>query len=65
MQNYKDVIYLIGMGLTMGFGLVVYAHSNFTTKEDVNRLEKTQTFKDDMIIKRLDRIESKLDRVIR
>lgn len=63
MRDYKDVIYLIGVGVTLAFGLIVYAHANFTTKEAIDRLEKMQEFKNDIIIKRLDRIESKLDRL--
>lgn len=47
----------------LGAGLVFYAHANFATKESVNRIEGYQTDKDGLIIKRLDRIEDKLDKI--
>lgn len=64
MQNIKFTIHLITIGLTIGFGLIVYAHANFTTKETVNRIEKTQLEKDNLILRRLDRMESKIDRLL-
>lgn len=63
--DYKDVIYLIATGCGITFTLIVYAHANFTTKDMVDRLEKSQETKDVMIIKRLDRIENKLDKLAR
>ena len=64
MTNIKNVIYFIGVGLTIGFTLVVYAHSNFATKETVRRIEQSQKEKDNIIIKRLDRMELKLDKLL-
>ena len=64
MTNIKNVIYFIGVGLTIGFTLVVYAHSNFATKETVRRIEQSQKDKDNIIIKRLDRMELKLDKLL-
>lgn len=64
-MDYKEVIYLITIGLTMGFGLVVYAHANFTTKEAVIRLEEMQEYKNERILRKLDKIEAKLDSLIK
>lgn len=63
MNAIRDVIFLIGVGLTLAFSLIVYAHSNFATKGTVQRIEKYQSEKEGAIIKRLDRIESKIDRI--
>ena len=65
MNNIKTAIFFMGTGLTLGFTLIVYAHANFTTKETVARIESTQVLKDNLIINRLDRIESKIDNLRR
>jgi len=41
-QNIKSVIYFIGIGLSVGFTLIVYAHVNFATKGTVERIERYQ-----------------------
>lgn len=43
MQNIKTTITLMGAGLTLGFSLVVYAHSNFATKETVKIIKDNQS----------------------
>jgi len=60
LNNLKNAIYFIGLGMV----LVVYAHANFSTKDDVLRLERHNKDKDTLVINRLDRIESKLDDLI-
>lgn len=40
LKELKDVIFLIGVGLTIGFTLIVYAHANFATKTAVKDLKK-------------------------
>lgn len=64
MENIKNTIYFIAIGLTIGFTLIVYAHGNFATKDTVQRIEQSQKDKEGLIIKRLDRIESKVDRLL-
>ena len=64
MKNVQLAIYLIGLGISLAFTLIVYAHANFTTKETVTRIEQYQKNKDDAIIKRLDKIDSKIDKIL-
>ena len=52
MNNIKLTVYFIGVGLTLGFTLIVYAHGTFTTKE-ISQI----------ILDRLDRIEAKIDKL--
>ena len=64
MKNVQLGIYLIGLGISLAFTLIVYAHSNFATKDTINRIEKHQKSKDDAIIKRLDKIDMKIDKIL-
>lgn len=57
-QKLKAVIYWVGLGAS----LVVYAHANFTTKDEVNKLElkvERQATKEDV-----NRLEVKIDKVV-
>lgn len=47
---------MIGVGMT----LVVYAHTNFSTKGEVKELKTDLKERDSEIIQRLDRMESNL-----
>lgn len=60
----KNVVYYITSGIILAFTLIAYAHSNFSTKGAVNMLRQSQERREDIIIRRLDRIENKLDTVI-
>ena len=60
MKDIKYALYLLGLGMA----LVAYAHANFATKGEIREGKEAQLRENDAIIKRLDRIESKLDRVI-
>lgn len=51
---------LIGIGMT----LVVYAHSNFSTKGEVKDLKSDLKERDSDIVRRLDRMESNLTQKI-
>ncbi len=42
MKLLSFAISLIGTGLIIGFGLIVYAHANFATKETLSSVEKNQ-----------------------
>lgn len=64
MTNIKNVVYFIGVGITLGFTLIIYAHANFATKDTLQRIEQSQRDKEGLIIKRLDRIELKLDKLL-
>tara|TARA_R110000868_G_C10972548_1_gene770411 strand:- start:5742 stop:5942 length:201 start_codon:yes stop_codon:yes gene_type:complete len=64
MNELKSVIFFIGVGLTIGFSLIVYAHANFSTKETTDRIEQYQKRGRDQVIKRLDRMNSKLDKLL-
>jgi len=57
-EDLKRIIYWV----TLGMGLVIYAHASFSTKEDVKRVESQVTSLADK--KDVFRIESKLDRLI-
>ena len=65
MELIKILGTVMGSAFLLGVSLVIYAHSNFTTKETSLRIERHQKNNDDRIIKRLDRIENKLDKLIR
>lgn len=41
-EQLKSVIFFIGVGLAIGFTLIVYAHGNFATKDTVARIEAYQ-----------------------
>lgn len=60
----KDVAYYVSAGLALAFTLIAYAHNNFSTKDSVRTLSQSQERREDIIIRRLDRIENKLDKVI-
>ena len=60
MKDIKYALYLLALGMA----LVAYAHANFATKGEIREGKEAQLRENDTIIKRLDRIESKLDRVI-
>lgn len=64
MIRMKDVVYYITAGLALAFTLIAYAHNNFSTKSSLNTLRAGQERREDIIIRRLDRIENKLDKVI-
>lgn len=58
-KEIKDVLYLIGLGLALAFTLITYAHSTFTTKEVVEKLEqntkeKMESVHDDVKIMQAD-----------
>ena len=59
-KEVKHTLYLLGLGMA----LVAYAHANFATKGEIREGKEAQLRENDAIIKRLDRIEAKLDRVI-
>lgn len=63
MKNFEDAIKFIAMGLTLGFSLVVYANSSFATKYQIESLRNTQQYIIDLVLKRLDRIEAKIDKI--
>ena len=63
-MRIKDVVYYLGAGIALAFTLIVYAHSEFSTKDMVRNMKQSQERREDIIIRRLDRIENKLDRVI-
>ena len=76
MKNIQAAIGLIGAGLTLGFTLVIYAHANFSTQDYVKRVEENtkeslnshinaQKDKEQLIINQLNRIESKIDRIVK
>ncbi len=64
MNNIKLAMTLIGTGLSLAFTLMVYGHGNFATKNTVNRIEQYQKDKDNAIIKRLDNIDRKIDKIL-
>lgn len=64
MKRIKDAITLITIGLTLAFTVLVYAHTNFASKGTVKRIESFQERTDETIIKRLDRIDQKLDKIL-
>lgn len=60
MINMRSLImYSIGL-IGIGMTLVVYAHTNFSTKLEVKELKTDLKERDSEIIKRLDRMESNL-----
>ncbi|MCT4641598.1 MAG: hypothetical protein N4A33_04820 [Bacteriovoracaceae bacterium] len=61
MNKINEAIKLISVGLAIGFSLIVYANNNFATKNEVKELKGSQMFVNGLIIKRLDRIENKID----
>jgi len=42
MKTIQFAISLIGVGLIIGFSLIVYAHANFATKGMVENLKETR-----------------------
>lgn len=64
MRSIQFTVTMIGTGVVIGFSLIVYAHANFSTKESLNRIEQYQRDKDVQIIKRLDKMDSKIDILI-
>ena len=64
MKNIKLAIYFITTGVSLGFTLVIYAHSNFATKDMLDRYKISRDREVDKTDARLDRIESKIDRLI-
>lgn len=64
MNNIKLAIYFISTGIVLGFTLIVYAHSNFATKQMMNDLRLNRDRELDKTDSRLDRIEHKLDILI-
>lgn len=42
MKNIKTSIALIGVGISLGFSLIVYAHANFATKETLKLVKNNQ-----------------------
>ena len=59
MDNIKTAIGFIAIGAT----LVVYAEARFATKGQIDDVRQTQERFDDILLKRLDRIENKIDRL--
>lgn len=57
----RHTFYLIGLGIA----LVAYAHANFSTKTMVIQIKDAQIRENDGIIKRLERIEQKIDSIKR
>jgi hypothetical protein len=63
-KTIKDVIFYIASGLSLGFTLIVYAHSQFSTKDMVKRIEQVQDSNEVLLEKRLEKIENKLDSLL-
>ena len=61
MKDVQDVIKFIVMGLTIGFSLISYGHTTFGTKTQIMDIKVTQRYIIDLLSKRLDRIEKKID----
>lgn len=64
MNSIRVAMFFIGSGLTLGFTLIVYAHTTFSTKSMVNLIKDNGDREKETIVKRLDRIESKIDKLI-
>lgn len=64
MNKISFTISLIGSGLLLGTGLVIYAHANFSTKETVNIIKDNQEKRESLIIKKLDQIDRKIDKIL-
>jgi len=62
-KNVEFAVWLIGTGLILGTSLVVYAHSNFATKEAIIELKESRNRELDDIKSSLQRIENKIDSI--
>lgn len=49
--------------IVIGASLVVYAEARFATKDQITDVKQTQERFDDILLKRLDRIENKIDKL--
>jgi len=63
MAKNNEIIKYIGVGLALAFAFLGYVSNNYVDARTFDGLVKSEEYKDTLIIKRLDSIENKLDRL--